>query len=118
MKLELEYTCLKVKDVEEAVIFLKSILDLELENVNDLQKTILVTNSNHKIELQECIDHIENQQVLLLTKDCIQDFYTLKSRGVYFVTTPDYTSLGLMAEFLDLYGNSYRLLEERNYKLN
>jgi predicted enzyme related to lactoylglutathione lyase len=122
MKLALEHSCLKVNRIENAILFLRNALELEEEksNLDNFQEGLVFTNEagDHKIVVSECAEDSSNSKVLLLTNDCIQDYHRLKDKGINFTMTPDYTSEGLIAEFLDSFGNRYCLLEERNYKLS
>lgn len=120
MRLALEYTCLNVNDINNAIQFLRNILELKEEsNLDDFQEGLVFTNGeHHKIVLVECAETIQNPEVLLLTNDCIHDYHNLLDKGIHFTKNPDYTKDGLTAEFLDPFGNCYCLLEERNYKLN
>jgi predicted enzyme related to lactoylglutathione lyase len=53
--------------------------------------------------------------IILNTEDCLKDYLSYKTSGVFFCTTPRYLPNGLAAEFLDPGGNRFILLEERNY---
>lgn len=56
------------------------------------------------------------QPVLLFTADCLRDYNRLKKRGVVFSDKPWYIEAGLAVGFSDPYGNSFMLLERRNYQ--
>ena len=122
MKLALEYTCLKVNKIDNAILFLRNVLGLEEEksSLDNFREGLVFINEagDHKIVVSECSEDSLNPKVLLHTNDCIQDYHRLKDKGINFTITPDYTSEGLIAEFLDSFGNRYCLLEERNYKLS
>ncbi|MBB2143855.1 hypothetical protein GM921_00020 [Pedobacter sp. LMG 31464] len=121
MKLALVYTCLKVNDICSATQFLRDILGFEEDkfNLDVFDGGLVFTNGeHHKIVLVECAEEVQNPTILLLTNDCIRDYHSLLDKGIRFTKTPDYTDNGLIAEFLDPFGNCYCLLEERNYKLN
>ncbi len=53
--------------------------------------------------------------ITVYTNDCLRDYYLLKKEGVRFLSEPYYTMAGLVAEFIDHSGNTYLLVEERNY---
>ena len=52
---------------------------------------------------------------IIYTEDCLRDYYFLRKEGVRFLNEPTYTTGGLTADFIDLSGNTYVLIEERNY---
>ena len=122
MKSALEHTCIKMNRMANAILFLRNVLGLEEEksNLDNFQAGLVFTNEagDHKIVVLDCAEDNENPKVVLHTNDCIQDYHKLKDKGINFTMTPDYTSEGLIAEFLDSFGNRYCLLEERNYKLS
>ncbi len=47
------------------------------------------------------------------TGDCRKEYETLRARGVQFTQEPREEPYGVEAVFLDLYGNSYSLLQPR-----
>lgn len=51
----------------------------------------------------------------IYTNDCLRDYYFLKKEEVRFLSEPSYTTDGLVAEFVDHSGNTYVLVEKRNY---
>jgi hypothetical protein len=52
---------------------------------------------------------------IIYTDDCLRDYYFLRKEGVRFLNEPTYTTGGLAAGFIDFSGNTYMLVEERNY---
>ena len=122
MKLAFEYTCLKVNEIDTAILFLTNILGLEEQksDLNDVQEGLVFSNEigGHKIVLIKCSEGSLNPKIVLHTNDCIHDYHTLKDKGIKFIMIPDYTDGGLIAEFIDSFGNNYCLLEERDYKFS
>ena len=51
----------------------------------------------------------------IYTNDCLRDYYFLKKEEMRFLSEPSYTMDGLIAEFVDHGGNTYVLVEKRNY---
>ncbi len=45
------------------------------------------------------------------TDDCRKDYATWSARGVHFTSPPEEVPWGVQAQFQDLYGNSFVLLE-------
>jgi hypothetical protein len=58
------------------------------------------------------------QPILIYTNDCLNDYLTLKTSGIHFIDGPCYTPEGLVAEFTDKQGNSYKILERRFYEID
>lgn len=69
-----------------------------------------------KLPLNAAAD--SREPMLIYTDDCLSDYFELKTSGVHFITEPQYTPRGLMAEFTDKWGNYYKMLEERFYEDN
>ncbi len=55
----------------------------------------------------------QNPAWVLATDDCRGDYDVLVSRGVEFVSSPEDLPWGVSAVFVDLYGNSFNLLQPR-----
>ncbi len=53
---------------------------------------------------------------VLHTDDCRKEYETLKARGVKFTQAPKDQPYGVEALFEDLYGNSYDLLQPRQWQ--
>ncbi|HVS92568.1 MAG TPA: VOC family protein [Mucilaginibacter sp.] len=57
----------------------------------------------------------KRQSILIRTNDCLRDYYHLGRAGVRFKSKPVYTAKGLSFSFLDTSGNSFMVLEQRDY---
>jgi hypothetical protein len=54
-------------------------------------------------------------KLIINTKDCLQDFYHLKLKGISIITKPHYVPEGLAFEISDYWNNRYIFLEKRDY---
>lgn len=73
-------------------------------------------SSPKQIRLLEGVP-VQAQLLEFATDDCIRDFHRLKLNGLCIEEKLTYISSGLKASFKDPFGNTLRLIEERNYKL-
>ncbi|PST85079.1 hypothetical protein C7T94_02910 [Pedobacter yulinensis] len=53
--------------------------------------------------------------VVLLTNDCLEACFELRSKGISFSQSPSYIEAGLSAVFADPLGRKCMLLEKRDY---
>lgn len=58
----------------------------------------------------------EREYVVLMTGDCLGDYYLLKQNNIIIHSMPYCRPNGLALEFTDPSGNFYSLLEERYYE--
>lgn len=66
---------------------------------------------------QELLDTVgKNPTWVLYTTDCQGDYARMLARGVTFASPPMEQPYGLEADLLDLYGNSYSLLQPAETK--
>jgi hypothetical protein len=66
---------------------------------------------------QELLDTVgKNPTWVLYTTDCQGDYARMLARGVTFASPPTEQPYGLEADLLDLYGNSYSLLQPAETK--
>ena len=120
MKLTVKYVYVKVNALETARTFFEEILGFEqLLTKFDLPGEHIVLKSgksNTNIILLETKKKPVNAKLVIASEDCIKDYFKLKSSGVVFASSPTYIKEGLIAEFVDPFGNEYSLLEERDYQ--
>lgn len=83
-----------------------------------LENETAVINLSNEVQLYLKQDEQAQQteQIRLVTSDCIAAYCLLKSNGIQFANMPSYSSGGVTAEFFDACGNSFFLVEPRNYK--
>lgn len=83
-----------------------------------LENETAVINLGNEVQL--CLKQDEQvaqtEEIRLVTSDCIAAYCLLKSNGIEFANMPSYSSRGVTAEFFDACGNSFFLVEPRNYK--
>lgn len=127
MDLKVKHTPVLVKEVKRVKAFLTIMLGFqfcELTGPADERQGILVAAT----EDSECYLLLEEDQhpknvdtgpgmpMIIRTDDCLKDYFTLADKGVLISKKPEYSSKGLSVEISDPWGNSYILLEERNYQ--
>lgn len=124
------YTCLLVRDYDEAIEYFTQKLSFQLvENTNlgDGKKWVLVAPPGDegtclllaKAVTTEQIQRIGNQTggrvfLFLHTDDFFRDYEKMSQKGVTFLETPRTEPYGTVAVFEDLYGNKWDLLELKN----
>lgn len=117
---------LPVKDREASIEFFTRKLGFEVADsvqIRDRYCTaIRVSGDAPLLVLEETDDQTggnkSGKRIVLNTDDCLRDYYRLKSKGVQFLSKPEYLSVGLSVQFADPSGNIFSLFEQRDYKNN
>lgn len=58
-------------------------------------------------------DEKMNTSNIILTRDCLKDYFFLSAAGVVFEDTPKYSNDALSIKIVDRWGNRYILMERR-----
>ncbi|HZR38950.1 MAG TPA: VOC family protein [Ktedonobacteraceae bacterium] len=133
MKLVSQHTVISilVKDQEEALRFYTEKLGLEKRSDHTfgpgLRLLTVAPTGQQKPEIalakpdvswhgeervRELMTHIgQGAPWLFVTDDCRKEYEMLLARGVTFVSAPTHHLYGVEAVFVDLYGNTFSLLE-------
>lgn len=118
---------LVVRDYDEAVAFFTDALRFTLVEDTPLgegKRWVLVAPADSggtalllaKAATPEQLDHVGNQSggrvaFFLHTGDFWGDYQHMQGRGVQFLESPRHEAYGVVAVFLDLYGNKWDLLQ-------
>lgn len=107
----------RVDNLEQATLFFRDFLAMEVEVELLAGKPCVVVRPSDEVHIFLSEEHHSKQtnRIQLNTTDCIEQYCRLKSKGVVFNQAPTYLPEGLMAEFMDNYGNHYILFEQRQY---
>jgi hypothetical protein len=111
-----KYKQLRLKDPLRSFEFLVQIMGFEPVS-SDYEREVFIHDklgNCFKLLLNPCANCQE--PVLIYTNDCLSGYFELKTLGVHFINGPQYTPRGLMVEFMDNWGNYYKILEERFYE--
>jgi len=116
-ELEVKSVCVKVGDLTEAIVFFRDVLGLKVEAIrfNEQSYALVEYSDTVQLYLSEKAEPNQTREIRLYTHDCLEQYCRLKAKGVHFKSQPVYADQGLQAEFSDPYGNTYKLLEPRNY---
>lgn len=112
-------TYVKINDLVKAQAFYRNLLGMSIDLTASCPDHCLLAiyNEFNHIVLSE-VPHAEQcNNICLTTADCLEDYCRLKLAGVTFTSEPQYCKKGLSAQFDDLDGNHYQLLEARKYEL-
>lgn len=121
MSLKIKYVPVFVKNVKATIDFL--ITNLEFKNfgpslIFDNNSCILLKNEETNLMLGVFERHANDNYmnlIILNTVDCLKDYHKLRAMGINFLSTPQYSEMGLAAKFADMANNNYLLIEERDY---
>ena len=121
------HIALVVKDYDEAILFYTNKLDfilLEDTKIDETKRWVIIAPNGAKESClllakaanEKQLASIGNQTggrvgFFLFTDDFRRDYDKLRNRGVTFVRSPKKESYGVVAVFIDLYGNLWDLLE-------
>jgi hypothetical protein len=125
MKEEKEYQAARVNEPKKVVKFLVKYLgffdDPGTEKKHTDKYLVKLTNrfGDNYLLAQGSPSNTSSQNVdeiiTFNTDNCLRDYHQLKSAGIKIEQIPRYTARGLEVIFSDPYGNSYLLLERRDY---
>jgi predicted enzyme related to lactoylglutathione lyase len=119
--MNIKYIPIYTDDVEKQLRFFTEKLGLETcgcKNILFGQECTIIRTNNPAVFLmviKQTKTNTVTAPIILSTDDCLNDYYSLKTAGVSFYNEPQYSPIGLGAEFSDPTGNRYLLIEERIY---
>jgi len=117
----IKYIPVYTEDVEKQLGFFTDKLGLEVSGTKSVlfgQECTLIKTDNPDVFIvlfKQQHNQAKSAPIIISTDDCLNDYHSLKMAGVNFYNEPQYTPIGLGAEFLDPFGNRYLLIEERSY---
>lgn len=116
-ELEVKSVCVKVGNLTEAIVFFRDVLGLAVrtDGFGEQMDVLVEYSDTVQLCLSEKANQNQTREIRLYTHDCLEQYCRLKAKGVDFKSQPVYADQGLQAEFSDPYGNTYKLLEPRNY---
>ncbi|WP_113660768.1 VOC family protein [Pedobacter nanyangensis] len=117
-KLTTTHLYVKVSSLVNAITFFSEQLNLQVKHTSlrHFSGAVALYDATTSIFLSEKTYPGQTTEIWLNTHDCLEQYCRLKSNGVWFKAQPHYMSAGLLAEFVDADGNSYFILERRNYQ--
>jgi catechol 2,3-dioxygenase-like lactoylglutathione lyase family enzyme len=129
LKQSLAIISLLVRDYDEAIAYYQNVLGFELIEDTQLspeKRWVLVSplgNGGAKLLLARAVNPEQSSRIgnqtggrvflFLHTDDFWRDYHTYSSRGVEFVGQPREEPYGVVAVFLDCYGNRWDLVQRR-----
>lgn len=116
MDTELQYRVLFVKDAKTSHDFCINQLgfqDCGLIDMNGKFSPFLKDLHGNYLVLQE--SSVEDRVNIIITDDCLRDYFLLKQRNLQLLGKPRYQDKGLAIDFNDPSGTRFVLLEERDY---
>jgi predicted enzyme related to lactoylglutathione lyase len=119
--MNIKYIPIYTDDVEKQLRFFTEKLGLEIcgcKNILFGQECTIIKTRNPGVfilVLMQAQSNIKTPPIILNTDDCLNDYHSLKTAGIDFYNEPEYSPIGLGAEFSDPSGNRYLLIEERIY---
>jgi predicted enzyme related to lactoylglutathione lyase len=118
--MRVKYIPVFTEDINEQTDFLTrklgfKISDKKLTYENNECRAIEAGADTYFILIERTQGPGSKNHIILNTEDCLNDYHALKTNGVAFLSEPQYLPTGLAANFSDNSGNSFLLLEERNY---
>jgi catechol 2,3-dioxygenase-like lactoylglutathione lyase family enzyme len=127
-KQSLAVISLLVRDYDEAIAYYQNVLGFELIEDTKLspeKRWVLVSpgNAGAKLLLARAVNPEQSSRIgnqtggrvflFLHTDDFWRDYHAYSSRGVEFLGQPREEPYGLVAMFLDCYGNRWDLVQRR-----
>ncbi len=116
-KLATKHYYVRVSNLKMAMAFFREKLNLHVKpkSLKYFEGAIVFYSPRIQIFLSEKTYPEQTEEVHLDTTDCLEYYCRLKTNNVEFKGKPSYSPSGLGAQFTDLDGNRYHLLEPRNY---
>lgn len=116
-KLTVKHYYVRVSNLINATAFFREKLSLhvKLKSLRHFEGAIVFYSPTVQIFLSEKTYPEQINEVHLETDDCLAHYCRLRANNVMFKNEPHYSPLGLSVAFSDADGNSYHLLEPRNY---
>jgi catechol 2,3-dioxygenase-like lactoylglutathione lyase family enzyme len=127
MKQKIGYVALLVRDYDEALAFYTGVLGFDLIEDTALEggkrwvliappgaagTCLLLAKAMTLTQMARIGDQTGGRVFLFLhTDDFWRDYHALQARGLQFVEEPRQETYGIVAVFVDLYGNRWDLLE-------
>lgn len=119
--MKIKYIPIFTENIETQARFFTDNLGFEIcsnKNILSAEECIIIKTNSPDIFIVIARDNgfdYRKCRIVVSTEDCLRDYHSLKTAGVFFYNEPHYSPLGLGAEFMDPSGNRCLLIEERSY---